>query len=672
MPRAGNSRPRSHSYTGPINGGRPNPMVQTQPPPFHPINSVISDEHRAAHNLRVLQRHDPSIRIIHDQIPYAVIRLMKPRGASQADPDDDAYWEHQLDGPEGPLFFVEREADSLDSRLGFVILNTKDIFSWIQIMHRADEIEFSPEMAIIVPSGRQDVMWPAFLMKASDGLYTSFIIRLLARCHLLLKYGLEWPDRWKGGQGKLPEQHVPDPQSASHERFAGRPSKETDILSMLMVGSQITEIERVAEEIVRVVIAGGTWCRNEYIAPENGWPADWEAPKGTTRDVWGPVKANPIPEETTAARATLTTHKDSADTDPRTTSIPTFNPIVISASEETVKESAIPPLQYPVPVVNERKVVLVQAQMLQPTHVHGRVLNNDVLSTLLHMPRQPPLRYSEDLHKTPTPSDFTSLLPDSSISSTSSRPVTDSSSAQSKMMPTKQKQPPVASPNERGASRRSKAKAKRAASSSRIQDELLASSSAAESESSMVESDEQDVDTHPTPRIPLPPITTNVPPSRSVMSTPAPSILGTPAYTIVDDRLSDDEEAAPPSKAVIPEPSAVQQPMAEPKKEKKGKKAARSASQPPQASLPVPPGGFVKYHQKGYIPQNTEEKPMVDVSLMHEVVVSGISKLDKGDGSPFPVLERNDWIRELLQLIHTNKEFVDTIYSDYRNRQSQA
>ena len=49
-----------------------------------------------------------------------------------------------------------READSLDARLGFAVLNTKDIFSWIQILHRGDEIEFSPEMAIIVPSSRKD------------------------------------------------------------------------------------------------------------------------------------------------------------------------------------------------------------------------------------------------------------------------------------------------------------------------------------------------------------------------------------------------------------------------------------------------------------------------------------------------------------------------------------
>jgi hypothetical protein len=94
------SRPRSHSYTGPQTA-KPAPI---EPPPFHPINSVISDEHRAAHNLRVLQRHDPSIRVIHDQVPYAVIRLMKPGAGAE----EDSFWEHQLDGPEGPMFFVER------------------------------------------------------------------------------------------------------------------------------------------------------------------------------------------------------------------------------------------------------------------------------------------------------------------------------------------------------------------------------------------------------------------------------------------------------------------------------------------------------------------------------------------------------------------------------------
>lgn len=159
-------RPRSHSYTGPATAK----TVPQEPPPFHPINSVISDERRAAHNLKVLQRHDPSIQAIHDQIPYAVIQLMKPRSGRS---DEKSYWEHQLAGPEGPLFFVERfvdeiyhvflkittlyrESPSNHSKLGFAVLNTKDVFSWIQILQPDDEIEFSPEMAFIVPSCRKD------------------------------------------------------------------------------------------------------------------------------------------------------------------------------------------------------------------------------------------------------------------------------------------------------------------------------------------------------------------------------------------------------------------------------------------------------------------------------------------------------------------------------------
>jgi len=49
---------------------------------------------------------------------------------------------------------------------------------------------------------------------------------------------------------------------------------------------------------------------------------------------------------------------------------------------------------------------------------------------------------------------------------------------------------------------------------------------------------------------------------------------------------------------------------------------------------------------------------------MHDVLLSAVEK----EGSVFPQLERNDWIRELLQLIHTNKGFVDSIYGAYRAR----
>ncbi|CCA75057.1 hypothetical protein PIIN_09042 [Serendipita indica DSM 11827] len=699
-------RPRSHSYTGPINGSKPNPALQAQPPPFHPINSVISDEHRAAHNLRVLQRHDPAIRVIHDQIPYAVVRLMKPRGAAETE-DEESYWEHQLDGPEGPLFFVEREAESPDARLGFAILNTKDIFSWIQILHREDEIEFSPEMAIIVPSGRQDVMWPALLMKASDGLYAPFIIRLLARCHLLLKYGLEWPDRWKAGQGRLPEQHVPDPQSASHE-LANKPLRESDLLTMLMVGSKITEIERVAEEIVRVVTAGGTWCRNEYVAPETGWPPEWEEPKGTTVDVWGPVTANHIPEETTTARATLTS--SSSMTDP--TSTATLNQVTQSASTSdasTIKSIATTGVgKKPAPATNGKKKAghgasqsQPQAQLLQTPPATAKVLNNDVLSTLLHMPIQPRPQSAE--LKTPMPSDFNSPLPDSSFSSVPSRPQTDGSSPlpdQGRRRGTQRKergQPQLQTNLDpqatKASSRRAKAKAR---SQKRKTPDDLAASSAAESESSMVESgDEQDIDAHPTPR-----------PGALLGSGYSPShptpIARTPSFAIVDDRLSDDDEedskfsfktSEPAVASAIAEPEVLAMAKKQPngkKADKKGKKGkvqlpAQPTPPPSASNLATPPpgsgSGFVKYHQRGYIPQNTDKKPAIDPEIMHDVLLGAIER-KAGDASStagdssfplvkFPVLARNDWVRELLQLIHTDKEFVDGIYTEYQVRQQQ-
>jgi len=390
------------------------------------------------------------------------------------------------------------------------------------------------------------------------------------RCHLLLKYGLEWPDRWKAGQGKLPEQHVPDPQSAAHDSRGEKPLRESDLLAMLMVGSQITEIERVAEEIVRVVISGGTWCRNEYAAPEGGWPADWEEPKGTTKDVWGPVTANPIPGETTVARATLTTST--------------------SVSDVTTVQ---PPSKKPSPAPAEKK--------RSPQLPSGRVLSDDVLSNLLHAPLKTaiaPPRHVEDEHKTPIPSDFRAILPN------------------------------VSKPTEGSTkSRRAKAKARKTVK------EKVPSTSALESEFSMAEAESDEVETE-----------TN--PSRSISSTPAPR-WNTPAFGIIDDRLSDEEddiskESASNPSLVAPPPTASQQGT------RGSEKVARKKGKQKEKQPPAKPPTFLKYHQKGYIPENTEATPVIDPALTREVLVSALTKRS-GD---FPPLERNDWVRELLQLIH--------------------
>lgn len=393
------------------------------------------------------------------------------------------------------------------------------------------------------------------------------------RCHLLLKYGLEWPDRWKAGQGKLPEHHIPDPQSAAHDPTTDKPLRENDLLAMLMVGSQITEIERVAEEIVRVVISGGTWCRNEYVAPEAGWPAEWEEPKGTTKDVWGAVEANPIPGETTVTRATLTNNPSSSD---------------ISVIQPPIPPS--PKMPSPAPVEKKRS----------PQPPVGRVLNDDVLSNLLQAPLKTstnPSRPSEDEHKTPIPSDFRASLPNVSK--------------------------PVDSPAK---SRRNKAKARKAAKAN------APNASAVESESSMAEQESDDVDTNP---------------SRSLASTPAPK-WNTPTFGIVDDRLSDEEddvsrEASSAPASTTPVHTVTQQDMRS--LEKMSRKKGKQKEQPP-----AKPPTFLKYHQKGYIPENMNATPGIDPELTGDLLVSALVK----KGGEFAVLDRNDWVRELLQLIHVS------------------
>jgi len=395
------------------------------------------------------------------------------------------------------------------------------------------------------------------------------LLTIQSRCHLLLKYGLEWPDRWKAGQGKLPEQHIPDPQSAAHDPRGEKPLRENDLLAMLMVGSQITEIERVAEEIVRVVISGGTWCRNEYIAPETGWPAEWEEPKGTTKDVWGPVEANPIPGETTVARPTLTTSTSVAD------AVPILLP---------------PKAPSPVPIEKKRS----------PQPPVGRVLSDDVLSNLLQAPLKTiatPPRHVEDEHKTPIPSDFRVSLP--SVSKPADNP---------------------------GKSRRAKAKAKK------LGKEKIASTSALESESSMAEAESDEVETNP---------------SRSISSTPAPR-WNTPSFGIIDDRLSDEEDNVSKEPQPKPSPSPVHTVTQQDVRslEKMSRKKGKQKEQPPPAKAPT----FLKYHQKGYIPENTDATPVIDPQLTREVLVSAMEKR----GGNLPVLERNEWVRELLQLIHVS------------------
>jgi hypothetical protein len=344
---------------------------------------------------------------------------------------------------------------------------------------------------------------------------------------------------------------------------------------MIMIGSQITEIERVAEEVVRVVSAGGTWCRNEYIAPPTGWPSEWEEPKGTAKDVWGHVTAR----------------DDRASPDINGTQVPSKTPPALSDAS-TVKQLA-----------PRRDEHAVNGKKKSPQPPTGRVLNNDVLSNLLQAPLKTmlgPPKAQDDEHKTPVASEVSPSLP------VNGRP--------------------------KGNSRREKAKAKRLAA------EAAATSSAADSESSLIGSDEHD---------------TFAP--RSAASTPALRVR-TPGFAIVDDRLSDEEE-----EEVIPKPTipAKESPPPPPpkqstiKKEKKKKeKMVKEADAKVEAKAEVVAAvpTIVKYHQKGYIPQNTDEGPAVDLKVMQNVLVNAV----KNEGKPFPLLDRNDWVREVLQLIHVS------------------
>lgn len=357
-----------------------------------------------------------------------------------------------------------------------------------------------------------------------------------------------------------------DPVSASHQPVSHKPEKETDLLSMLVVGSRITEIERVAEEIVRVVMAGGTWCRNEFVPPENGWPADWEEPKGTTGDIWG---------------RRLTKSRD-----------PNADPITgIPKSSSLSDASTIRPGNSKTNGTSNGKKKASQQQ---------RVLNPDVLSNLMQAPLKTgtstlrpntaPAATGEDDGRTPIPSDFTSQLPDTEDSHNNSQP---------------------------SKGRRNKSKSKQGV------ENIVPG---AGPDSSIGSSDGRE------------------PILRTTSSTPALRV-GTPAFGIVDDRLSDDEEIEATTSQVRHTPVTVEKREGE--TEARGKKKKEAKRRP--ESMPKPPP--LKYHEKGYIPQNSsDDTPALDSNVLRSVLSNGIAAEMKN----YPVLERNDWVRELLQLIHVS------------------
>lgn len=350
---------------------------------------------------------------------------------------------------------------------------------------------------------------------------------------------------------------------------------------MVITGSQITEIERVAEEIVAVVSLGGTWCRNEYSAPPDGWPEGWVEPKGTTKDVWGPVVSNPKPGETSTARATLTNPSSAVSNG-------VLEASTIKTTPKKDKDTSTP----------SKKKTQNQNQQQQRPPPSGRVLNNDVLSNLLAAPFKPPSEPApQDEHKTPVPADFISLPQE---------PV-----------------PPIP-PLPNGKGRRAKGKGKKAGAGNK------ASSSAAELGTPFFGNG-------------------NAQESKRESSV-SPVRWRTLTFDVIDDRLSDEEEDETTEVSVQSSPNSSR---GVPEKAIPEKVIDHEDLERLSQSLGLPPP-FIKYHKKGYIPQNTEERPVVDTDIMHDVLLNAVSK---EKDTNFPLLERNEWIRELLQLIHVSKFF---------------
>jgi hypothetical protein len=178
------------------------------------------------------------------------------------------------------------------------------------------------------------------------------------------------------------------------------------------------------------------------------------------------------------------------------------------------------------------------------------------------------------------------------------------------------------------------------------------------------------------------------PPDRR--STPAPIRVGTPAFGLVDDRLSDDDTDA---QTVVPQrkPPAVSQVTKTPEPSSNLTNGIPDrASEPPPAPID-PKSVFTPYHKKGYIPHNspnTDGFSATDVEVTKEVIIKAMEQR----GPKVAALDKNDWVRELLQLIHvcrpcimrvvadtdcsivlkTRKDFVDTLYDEYRSRSTAS
>jgi len=364
------------------------------------------------------------------------------------------------------------------------------------------------------------------------------------------------------------------------------------------------DVERVTEEVVRVVQAGGSWWLGQCEPPAKGWPASFQVPQEPTPGIWD-VPDNPL----------LKGQDTNAD---------------ISAVDTTSTSTAIA-ASTPARPADEPKSAK-KGKTTQPS----RVLTNDVVTTLMKYP----LKASG-----PQPG-----------ASEPSQPDAETTRGRPGRIPT----PNNEQINGRTKSSRNKAK----------------NVKTREATSNVPTDNERE------PSLP--------PPDRR--STPAPMRVGTPAFGLVDDRLSDDDTDA---QTVVPQrkPPSVSQvtKTTEPSSNLTNGIPGR-ASEPPPAPLIDPKSVFTPYHKKGYIPHNppnTDALSATDVEVTKEVIIKAMEQR----GPKVAALDKNDWVRELLQLIHvcrplsyaslslmiycsivlkTRKDFVDTLYDEYRSRSTAS
>ncbi|KAF8589149.1 hypothetical protein K439DRAFT_1629054 [Ramaria rubella] len=168
------ARSRSRSYIAPSNEPPP-------PPPLPPNQDLMPSSSRYLHNLRVIQRHDPSITSLFDQFPHVCVYHHKGD-------------EWQKKGCEGAMFLFEREQEP---KYGFYILNRNNTGDYIQRMTPDDDVEFASAYLI----------YRAFGKVTSDtiGLWTMVtqdreaMSEVMMRLHSYIKRGERYPEAYRRG-----------------------------------------------------------------------------------------------------------------------------------------------------------------------------------------------------------------------------------------------------------------------------------------------------------------------------------------------------------------------------------------------------------------------------------------------------------------------------------------